>query len=61
MGCCAHCGHVKFGIDKGSQRYKCKSCKRSFTEYTGTWFSRFKNQWQWTLQRGSAKSHHLEK
>ncbi len=40
MGCCAHCGHtkyVKFGIDKGSQRYKCKSCKRSFTEYTGTW------------------------
>ena len=42
MGCCAHCGHskyVKFGIDKGSQRYKCKSCKRSFTEYTGTWMA----------------------
>ena len=42
LGCCAHCGHskyVKFGTDKGSQRYKCKSCKRSFTEYTGTWMA----------------------
>ncbi len=42
QGCCAHCGHskyVKFGIDKGSQRYKCKSCNRSFTEYTGTWMA----------------------
>ena len=40
QGCCAHCGHtkyVKFGKDKGSHRYKCKSCKRSFTEYSGTW------------------------
>ncbi len=42
QGCCAHCGHskyVKFGIDKGAQRYKCKSCNRSFTEYTGTWMA----------------------
>lgn len=42
QGCCAHCGHtkyVKFGKDKGSQRYKCKSCKRSFTEYSGTWMT----------------------
>jgi len=40
QGCCAHCGHtkyVKFGRDKGAQRYKCKSCGRSFTEYSGTW------------------------
>lgn len=39
---CPHCGHpkyVKFGIDKGAQRYKCKSCKRNFTEYTGTWMA----------------------
>ncbi len=39
MGRCPHCSHdkyVRFGTDKGSQRYKCKSCKRSFTEYTGT-------------------------
>lgn len=42
MGNCPHCGHakyVRFGKDKGAQRYKCKSCKRSFTEYTGTWMS----------------------
>lgn len=42
QGCCPHCGHlkyVKFGFKSGSQRYKCKSCDRSFTEYTGTWMS----------------------
>lgn len=42
MGVCPHCSHdkyVRFGIDKGSQRYKCKSCNRSFTEYTGTWMA----------------------
>jgi transposase-like protein len=42
QGECPHCGHkkyVRFGKDKGSQRYKCKSCKRSFTEYTGTWMA----------------------
>ena len=41
-GECPHCGHVryvKFGIDKGSQRYKCKGCKKSFTEFTGTWMA----------------------
>lgn len=42
QGECPHCGHrkfVKYGLDKGSQRYKCKSCKRNFTEYTGTWMA----------------------
>jgi transposase-like protein len=42
QGACAHCGHskyVKFGKDKGAHRYKCKSCKRSFTEYSGTWMA----------------------
>ncbi len=42
QGACFHCGHakyVKFGFKSGSQRYKCKSCKRSFTEYSGTWMS----------------------
>ena len=37
MGSCPHCGHekyVRFGKDKGAQRYKCGSCRRSFTEYT---------------------------
>ena len=42
QGVCPHCGHskyVKFGYKSGSQRYKCKSCKRSFTEYSGTWMA----------------------
>ena len=42
MGECPYCGHtkyVRFGKDKCAQRYKCKSCKRSFTEYTGTWMA----------------------
>lgn len=42
LGVCPHCSHnkyVRFGMDKGSQRYKCKSCCRSFTEYTGTWMA----------------------
>ena len=42
QGECPHCGHkkyVRFGKDKGSQRYKCKFCHRSFTEYTGTWMA----------------------
>ena len=42
QGECPHCPHkkyVKFGFKSGSQRYKCKSCNRSFTEYTGTWIA----------------------
>lgn len=42
LGQCPHCSHnkyVRFGTDKGARRYKCKSCKRSFTEYTGTWMA----------------------
>ncbi|MGC1205658.1 MAG: IS1595 family transposase [Flavobacteriaceae bacterium] len=42
QGVCPHCGHnkyVKFGFKSNSQRYKCKSCKRSFTEYSGTWMA----------------------
>jgi transposase-like protein len=42
IGSCPHCESKKYrkhGIDKGSQRYYCNSCKRTFTEYTGTWLS----------------------
>jgi transposase-like protein len=42
QGRCPHCGslkYTKFGMDKGSKRYRCKECKRTFTEYTGTWLS----------------------
>jgi transposase-like protein len=37
---CPHCksaSYVKNGVDKGSRKYKCKDCKRGFTEFTGTW------------------------
>lgn len=37
---CPHCGgkhYYRFGKDKGAQRFKCKDCGRTFTEYTGTW------------------------
>tara|TARA_R110001592_G_C13178411_1_gene750552 strand:- start:4640 stop:5212 length:573 start_codon:yes stop_codon:yes gene_type:complete len=42
QGVCPHCGdnkYVKFGFKSRSQRYKCKSCRRSFTEYSGTWIA----------------------
>jgi len=42
QGECPHCKntkYVKFGFKSGSQRYKCKSCNRSFTEFTGTWIA----------------------
>ncbi|WP_103865819.1 IS1595 family transposase [Aquimarina sp. I32.4] len=45
QGACPHCSektYIRTGIDKGSQRYKCKSCMRSFTEYTGTWMARLR-------------------
>jgi len=43
QGKCPHCGsfkYNKFGTDKGSKRYRCKECNRTFTEYTGSWLSR---------------------
>lgn len=42
QGFCPHCGHnkyVKYGFKSSSQRYKCKSCMKSFTEYSGTWMA----------------------
>jgi transposase-like protein len=38
-GCpwCSGKHYFKWGIDKGSQRFKCKDCRRTFTEYSGTW------------------------
>ena len=42
IGNCPHCNSKKYrkhGIDKESQRYFCNSCKRTFTEYTGTWLA----------------------
>lgn len=43
QGGCPHCGekhYYRYGKDKGSQRFKCNECGRTFTEYTGTWQER---------------------
>ena len=34
---CDRKSYYKYGMDKGCQRFKCKDCRRTFTEYTGTW------------------------
>jgi transposase-like protein len=37
---CPHCGgkhYRRYGKAHGSQRFRCNDCKRTFTEYTGTW------------------------
>ena len=42
QGVCPHCNNVKYsktGKDKGVQLYICKSCKRTFTPFTGTWMA----------------------
>lgn len=39
---CPHCNSLKYyryGKDKGSTRFKCKGCNRTFTEYSGTWLA----------------------
>lgn len=39
---CPHCesfSYYRYGKDKGSVRFKCKGCKRTFTEHTGTWMA----------------------
>lgn len=39
---CPYCRSFNFsknGKEKGCRKYKCKDCKRGFTEYTGTWIS----------------------
>lgn len=42
QGKCPHCHTSKYfknGKKKGVQNYKCKSCNRCFTAYTGTWLA----------------------
>ena len=48
QGCCPHCGgtrYYRFGKDHGTQRFKCKDCGRTFTEYTGTWQQKLHKKW----------------
>jgi transposase-like protein len=39
---CPHCesaNYYRYGSARGAQRFKCKSCGRTFCEYTGTWLA----------------------
>ena len=44
QGCCPHCGSLKYSKDGREknrvQRYLCKSCKRHFNSYSGTWLAK---------------------
>lgn len=42
QGICPHCGSLQYyknGKDKNVQKYKCSTCKKCFTAYTGTWLA----------------------
>jgi len=44
QGGCPHCNSIKYTRDgrekSGLQRYRCKSCKRSFNSFSGTWLAK---------------------
>ena len=40
----SHNKYVCFGTDEGARCYKCKSGKRSFTDYASTWINRFQRR-----------------
>lgn len=45
--CCPHCESatvVKYGFSCGSQRYRCKDCRKTFTPLTGTPFNRLRDK-----------------
>jgi len=42
QGSCPRCSSLKYvknGSSKGVKRYRCKTCMRSFTSFTGTWLA----------------------
>jgi len=48
---CPHCNNIdlyKWGINAGTQRYKCKSCKKTFNALTNTSLSRLRHKEQWS-------------
>lgn len=47
QGGCPHCASpsvVKFGTSGGTQRFRCKACRKTFTALTGTPFSRLRGK-----------------
>jgi transposase-like protein len=51
--CCPHCGGgsmVRNGSSNGLQRYKCRSCCRTFNALTGTPLARLRQKAKWLAQ-----------
>jgi transposase-like protein len=51
--CCPHCGDremVRNGSADGLQRYKCRSCRRTFNALTGTPLARLRQKAKWLAQ-----------
>ena len=49
-GGCPHCKHVRFqrwGTSHGMQRYRCKSCLKTFNAATGTPLARLRKKEKW--------------
>ena len=49
-GLCPHCGHETFqrwGKSNGMQRYRCKSCLKTFNAVTGTPLARLRKKEKW--------------
>lgn len=47
QGACPHCAspdYVRFGKSGGTQRYRCKACRKTFTALTGTPFARLRGK-----------------
>jgi len=59
---CPHCNalkFVKFGFDKGLQRYRCKECCKTFNALTGTPLARLRHKEKWltyseSIQKGDS-------
>ena len=52
-GRCPHCGNegtVRNGSANGLQRYKCRSCHRTFNALTGTPLARLRQKPKWLAQ-----------
>jgi len=58
---CPHCSapeFVKFGVDKGLQRYRCKECGRTFNALTGTPLARLRHKEKWLKYSESIQQGH---
>jgi ribosomal protein L37AE/L43A len=49
--CCPHCESkrvIRYGKAQGKQRYQCKECRKTFTDFTNTPLQRTQHPRKWT-------------